>query len=206
MPASGFRLTDARFRGRARGVWEVFPACPRADSAFKMLGFGVARGVFWRSFRRVRELVRLQNARSRGRARGVLEVFPACPRADSGFKMLGFGVARGVFWAGLQVEGTAGTAVKGGDPTPTYLPVHSPRSEGSSVCVCVCVCVLGGGGVPTYRAGGPVHAKEYAQHTHAAMESQRISTSSTFGSSQNVLQVQPSSTFGLHLCVILRPS
>ena len=55
--------------------------------------------------------------------------------------MLGFGVARGVFWAGLQVEGTAWTAVKGGDSTPTYLPVHSPRSEGSSVCVRACVRV-----------------------------------------------------------------
>ena len=74
----------------------------------------------------------------RGRARGVLEIFPACPRADSALQMLGFGVARGVFWARFQVEGTAGSAVKGGDPTPTYLPVHSPRSEGSSVCVCVC--------------------------------------------------------------------
>ena len=44
---------------------------------------------------------------------------------------------RGVF----VVVGAAGIAVRGGDPTPTYFPVHSPRSEGSSVCVCVCVCV-----------------------------------------------------------------
>ena len=55
--ASGFRFTDARFRGRARGVWEVFSMCPRADSALQMPGFGVTRGLFWRSSRCVRERI-----------------------------------------------------------------------------------------------------------------------------------------------------
>ena len=59
------------------------------------------------------------------------------------------GLPAGLVWrnGGLLVVSDAGGSAAmiratGGDPTPTYLPVHSPRSEGSSVCVCVCVvCV-----------------------------------------------------------------
>ena len=85
--------------------------------------FGVPRGVFWRSFRRVRERIppyrcsvsgsregcfgrlfdgvecgfRLTDARLRVRVRGVLDVCSICWTAESALQMLGFGVARGVF-------------------------------------------------------------------------------------------------------------
>ena len=67
---------------------------------------------------------------------------------------------------GTESAGSAAlVSSRGGDPTPTYLPVHSPRSEGSSVCVCVCcvcVCVFP-------RRAGQRRFFGYAQHLPEAM-------------------------------------